>query len=256
MKHLIPWPIAFAFLLFSCGKLKEKDQSIPKLPVREVSGTGIDAIWSYWIDANAIQSFPTPIAVTNARVTFVGSREFFVQESASGQGVHFFSSLGANTAPQGVGTLPTVGDVVSFSALKWSTFRGERQVTEVSNWTTGENRQIDDLIVEGDSIDWSADGMSQLGKIIRVTAQLQDSPCLSAGTAAVNWTLHTQAYSGDSFIMRRTCDANALAWVKGLCVKIVSNVSVYSSNGITTFQLQHLALDEDVTVIECPSYFK
>lgn len=253
ISHIQGIAIVSSLLLLSCGKLEEKDQSIPRAPVADVSGTGIEAIWTYWTDTNASATFPTPIQVTNARVTYAGTREFFVQESASGQGIHVYSTLGNNTAPTGVDALPAVGDVVSFSALKWTSFRGEREVTEVSGWTKGENRSIDDLINEGDGIDWDTDAAPNLSKILRVTAKLMDSPCKTAGTSSVNWTLKTSGYSGSAMILRTTCNEAALAWVAGVCVKFVGPVSVFTNNGITSYQFQHILADEPVTIIDCPA---
>jgi hypothetical protein len=240
-------------LLLSCGKLEEKDQSVPRAPVADVTGTGIEAIWTYWADTNASATFPTPIQVTNARVTFVGTREFFVQEKASGQGIHVYSTLGNNTAPTGVDSLPAVGDVVSFAALKWTSFRGEREVTEVSGWTKGDNRTIDDLIAEGDSIDWDTESAPNLSRIFRITAKLADSPCKNANNGLQNWTLKTSAYSGSALLLRTNCTTEALNWVEGVCVKVVSPVSVYTSNGVTSYQLAHILADEPVTTIDCPA---
>jgi hypothetical protein len=247
--------IAFlsGILLLSCGKMEEKDQSIPRAPVGDVSGTGIEAIWTYWNDANASATFPTPVQVTTARVTYVGSREFFVQESASSQGIHLYSSVANNTPPTGVDAMPAVGDVVSFAAVKWTSFRGEKEVTEVSGWTKGENRAIDDLILEGDSIDWDTEAAPNLSKIFRITAKLIDSPCTKAGSSSVNWTLKTSGYSGSALLLRTTCNTQALAWVAGVCVKIVGPVSVFTNNGVTSYQLQHILADEPVTTITCPA---
>ncbi|HET9238095.1 MAG TPA: hypothetical protein VFO10_12625 [Oligoflexus sp.] len=242
-----------SLLALSCGKLEEKDQSVPRAPIADVSGTGIEAIWTYWTDSNASATFPTPIQVTNARVTFVGTREFFVQESASGQGVHVYSTLGNNTAPTGVDRLPEVGDVVSFGAVKWTSFRGEREVTEVTGWTKGEKRSIDDLISEGDSIDWDTASAPNLNKIFRITAKIMDSPCKAAGSSLVNWTLKTAGYSGSALILRTTCNTAALAWVAGVCVKVVGPISVFTNNGVTSYQLQHILADEPVTTIACPT---